>query len=330
MSIPAIEPVPGGDRPFWSVMVPCYNRADLLARTLESILAQDPGPETMQIEVVDDASTYDDPASVVERLGEGRIGFFKQTQNVGAPTNFTTCVRRSRGEWVHILHCDDVVRDGFYRRYRAQIEACPEATMVGAQTIIVDESERFTGVTPPVGVDDGYMVDAGFTIATTHPLAAVSAVVSRRAYEAVGGFHPALAHTNDWEMWTRVASAGRVAWVNEPFGLYRSHPGSDSNRLHRSTAYLDECLEAIEILTGYVDGEERRRLARRGARRAIGAYAVAVGIGLVAQRRRRLAIVNAVRAARIDPSIHTWSLAAEVVASAVVAGLRDRAPALSR
>ena len=49
------------DRPFWSVMIPTYNRATYLERTLASVLAQDPGPQKMQIEVVDDASTSDDP-----------------------------------------------------------------------------------------------------------------------------------------------------------------------------------------------------------------------------------------------------------------------------
>src|SRR2546423_1107808 len=42
-------------RPFWSVMIPTYNaRADYLEETLRSVLRQDPGPEQMQIEVLDD------------------------------------------------------------------------------------------------------------------------------------------------------------------------------------------------------------------------------------------------------------------------------------
>src|SRR5207253_10172288 len=52
---PRIEPVPEGDeRPRWSVMIPAYECAGYLVETLESVLAQDPGPDRMQIEVVDD------------------------------------------------------------------------------------------------------------------------------------------------------------------------------------------------------------------------------------------------------------------------------------
>ena len=41
---PKIMPVHlGGERPLWSVMIPTFNRTTYLRRTLESVLAQDPG-----------------------------------------------------------------------------------------------------------------------------------------------------------------------------------------------------------------------------------------------------------------------------------------------
>jgi glycosyltransferase involved in cell wall biosynthesis len=81
---PTITPLPSDElRPLWSVMIPAYNCAQFLRETLQSVLAQDPGPEIMQIEVVDDCSTRDDPEAVVAELGRGRVSFFRQPQNVG-------------------------------------------------------------------------------------------------------------------------------------------------------------------------------------------------------------------------------------------------------
>ena len=100
--------------PKWSVMIPTYNCANLLEQTLLSILQQDPGEELMQIEVIDDCSTIDNPEEVVNRLGKGRIKFFRQPKNVGAIRNFNTCINRSNGEFVHILHGDDWIENGFY------------------------------------------------------------------------------------------------------------------------------------------------------------------------------------------------------------------------
>jgi hypothetical protein len=179
---------------------------------------------------VDDASTRDDAAEVADRVGGGRVGYYRQPDNVGATANFTTCVRRSTGEWVHLLHSDDLVQPGFYERYRDAATTCPDALMIAAQTILIDADEEPLGETTPVDADRGYVRDAAITIATTNPLRCVSVVVARRAYERVGGFHPDLFHANDWEMWARVANAGPVAWVDEPKGLYRSHPGSDTSR----------------------------------------------------------------------------------------------------
>jgi len=112
-----IPPVPDGTcRPLWSVMIPTYNCASYLRETLASVLAQDPGSEVMQIEVIDDYSTKDAPAAVVEELGRGRVSFYRQKENVGYIRNFDTCLERSHGKLIHILHGDDYVREGFYRK----------------------------------------------------------------------------------------------------------------------------------------------------------------------------------------------------------------------
>ena len=67
---PMISSVAAGIRcPSWSVMIPTFNCARLLRQALESVLSQDPGPDFMQIEVIDDCSTTDDPEAVVKEVG---------------------------------------------------------------------------------------------------------------------------------------------------------------------------------------------------------------------------------------------------------------------
>ena len=68
LEIPSIAPVASDvHRPLWSVMIPAYNCARYLRQSLESVLVQDLGPSHMQIEVVDDRSTEDDPEKLSVR-----------------------------------------------------------------------------------------------------------------------------------------------------------------------------------------------------------------------------------------------------------------------
>src|SRR5947207_15605375 len=94
---PFIAPVPEEEkRPLWSVMIPSYNCARYLRHALKSVLAQDPGPEKMQIEVVDDCSTDEDIAALVLEIGQGRVGIYRQEANIGSLRNFETCLNRSK------------------------------------------------------------------------------------------------------------------------------------------------------------------------------------------------------------------------------------------
>src|SRR5215813_8446370 len=93
LSPPPVSPLKGGEgRPLWSVMVPVYNCGSYLPQALGSILMQDPGPQLMQIEVIDDCSTDIDVEELVRSIGKGRVVYHRQPQNVGSLRNFETCL----------------------------------------------------------------------------------------------------------------------------------------------------------------------------------------------------------------------------------------------
>ena len=77
-------------RPLWSVIIPSYNCAKYLKQTLQSVLVQDQGEAIMEIIVVDDYSTKDDPEAVVKEYGQGRVQLIRQEKNVGKVKNYET------------------------------------------------------------------------------------------------------------------------------------------------------------------------------------------------------------------------------------------------
>jgi glycosyltransferase involved in cell wall biosynthesis len=244
---PRIAPVPAGvKRPLWSVMIPTFNCARYLGRTLQSALEQDPGPERMQIEVVDDASTKDDPEAVVREIGRGRVRFYRKPKNAGATANFNTCIERSTGRLVHILHGDDWVGPEFYARFGAAFEESPRCAAVFSRAFIVDEQGKSLGLSLPVGSLSRESNDAR-ELMLDNPLRAPAAVVRRRFYEEQGGFEPSLVHVADWEMWVRAVTRGRARMLDRALASYRLFAANDTGRLVQSADNYRDYLRLAEI-----------------------------------------------------------------------------------
>ncbi len=236
---PRIEPVASAAaRPLWSVMIPTYNCAKCLGQTLESVVSQDPGAEQMQIEVVDDASTKDDPEAVVREKGRGRVTFHRKAKNGGATANFNTCLQRSRGHLIHILHGDDWVLPGFYGRIKEAAERYPDCALFATRSFYADEEGHYTGVTrrlPALEKSPGRNA-SGFYLGT--PLQFAGVVVRRGFYEAAGGFNTSLVHTADWEMWARAVARGGGLVLPDVLAAYRVFAGNDTGTLMRTAENL--------------------------------------------------------------------------------------------
>ncbi len=307
-----VAPVAGdGPRPRWSVMIPSYNCSRFLAATIEAVLAQDPGPDAMQIEVVDDASG-DDPGSVVRTVGKGRVGFYRQERNVGHIGNFQTCLARAKGEIVHLLHGDDLVRPDFYEAMGRGLEAAPQAGAAFCRSVYIDEDGRELGVQPQEQAQSGLLPDPVERLASEQRIMTPSIVVRRCAYEALGGFDRRLACAEDWEMWVRVASRYPVWYEPRALALYRMHARSNTGRHVRSARDAAYNRLAIELIRGHLPPDRQNEIVAR-ARRTYAQSALDTaarlldggdGVGFLAQSRE---------AFRLSPGLSTLKRVAGIL-----------------
>jgi glycosyltransferase involved in cell wall biosynthesis len=262
MSRSTVTPMEGAGRPRWSVMISTYNCAGHLEAALSSVLAQDPGPEAMQIEVVDDHSTSDDPEAVVARLGAGRVIFHRQPKNVGVVANLNTCLQRSRGELVHLLHGDDLVLDDFYSTLEERLRAHPDAGAAYCRHLYVDEHGRRVDAAPLEPASSGILADGARFLAAEQRIMTPCIVVRRSAYEELGGFDDRLACAEDWEMWVRIAARFPVYYEKRPLACYRLHGDSNTGRNLHNGRNLDYTRLAIELFSSYFEPAERRAVKR--------------------------------------------------------------------
>lgn len=248
-----IHPVSAGNtRPLWSVMIPTYNCANYLRKTLESVLAQDPGAELMHIEVIDDYSTQDDPAAVVKELGNGRIEFYQHPKNVGVPKNFDTCLQRSRGHLVHILHGDDYVLPGFYYKIQQAFELRPDLGAAFCRQIFIDEEGKQIDISELEQNASGILSNWLERLASEQRIMTPSIVVKREAYENLGGFDRRLRCSEDWEMWVRIAANYPIWYEPEALAAYRMHNNSNTGRHIRTGEDMRFTRQAISIFKSYL------------------------------------------------------------------------------
>lgn len=110
-----------------SIIVPSYNRPEYLPLAVKSALKQDyPSSEVI---VTDDCSAKDTFGSIKNLMDDRRVRFFRNEQNLGQMSNFLTGFQQSRGEFIAILHDDDMWEPEFLAKLVPVLQTNPEVSI---------------------------------------------------------------------------------------------------------------------------------------------------------------------------------------------------------
>ena len=249
-------------------MIPTYNpRADYLEETLWSVLKQDPGPDQMQIEVIDDASPNGAPTEFIRKLAGERVTIHCEPRNLGLAGIWNRCIERAQGEWVHILHQDDLVFPGFYQSLRSGVERFPQAGAALCRHAYCDESGHWHRLSILETPSPGLLENFVGPLATAERVACPAIAVRRSTYEQLGGFNPDLKHALDWEMWIRIASKSPFFYEPKILACWRNHADATTSQQIRSGENIRDIAKAIGIWSSYLPEGEAQRLAEIAAKR---------------------------------------------------------------
>ena len=246
-------------------MIPAYNCAGFLVEAINSVLAQDPGEKIMQIQVVDDCSTDTDVRQLVQDVGKGRVEYFRQSQNVGSVRNFETCLNRSTGRIIHLLHADDKVKPGFYKKLGALLERYPEAGAAFCNYEFIDGKGKWLYNNDKEYETDMLLTDQLLTMAERCPVQYVSIVVKREVYEKEGGFFGTI-YGEDWEMWARIAKDYAFAYTPEVLAEYRIHDSNISTNSFRTGDNIRDISHVIDRIGTYLPAKVRDHITRKARR----------------------------------------------------------------
>ncbi|MFC3476374.1 glycosyltransferase family 2 protein [Halobacterium litoreum] len=240
-----------------SVVIPTYNRADVLGKAIDSVLAQT--YEDIEVVVVDDAST-DGTERLLDEYETVQYYCFEENQGANAARN--KGIELAEGEFVAFLDADDYWKPDKLER---QLEAFDDAPENCGLVHTAIEIQDFDGAT----------IDKVSTAAPDNPKRRLllgdyvgtfsSIVVKTEVFETVGDLKRDLPSWQDWEFYLRVADHYGFKAVHEHLTVKRSGKDDQISKnldtlLETTYPFFESLIEAQASEYGAVF--RRRALAR--------------------------------------------------------------------
>jgi glycosyltransferase involved in cell wall biosynthesis len=255
-----------------SVVVPTYNRADILGRTIASVLAQSLPPD--EVIVVDDGST-DDTAALVATFGS-RVRYLRQA-NAGVSVARNHGASLAGGRWLAFVDSDDLWRPRKLELQMGVLQRTPGTrwSITGCNMIGLDDAElagrEGFEAAFPVFRQEGLAAEALLSrylerrdIEVNGEQVAIlagdayealfvgnfvlpsSSVVERALYAELGGFDADFRLAEETEFYHRLAARSPVAVLLAPLVGYRIGRGGGQISPANSETLILNALRSVD------------------------------------------------------------------------------------
>jgi glycosyltransferase involved in cell wall biosynthesis len=203
------------EAPDISVIIPTFNRRDLVSRALASVLLQEDAD--FEVLVVDDRST-DGTYDALRSLGDPRVRVLRQPSNRGVSAARNRGIAEARAPWVAFLDDDDFWAEDRLARH-LEVAASSAADWVYGPVFVVREDGEVVGRIP--ATDDLGMTERlrGGTASVTPSTVSVRTSVAL----AAGGFDVKLSAYADWDLWIRLGRRGELGHCPDALVAYADH-----------------------------------------------------------------------------------------------------------
>ena len=277
-------------KPLVSVVIPAFNRADLIGRAIESVARQTYAD--IEIIVADDAST-DNTAAVVGAIQDPRVRYLNSERNAGASAARNMGIHAASGDFVAFLDSDDVWMLNKLELQLAAVRQHPDWGSVVCYTQAIVDNGKTSELMPIRAKRDSEPV-ADYVLGHEGLIHTSSLMLSRKL--AASTLFPVDQKTHeDWDVFLRLEQKG-VTWqfVAQPLMVWHNEPRQgrltglsydlslewlkDHQSILSSRAIAGFMLK--QVVTPLISGDRRRAYTLWLVLRAIMLGAVAPAKGL--------------------------------------------------
>lgn len=226
--------------PMVSVIIPTYNRSDMVREAIESVMAQT--YRDLEIIVVDDGST-DDTRVVVASIPEERLRYhYLVHAERSAARNFG--IRNARGKYVAFLDSDDLFSPNKLEKQIKILEGQTGIGLVYSSAWIVTEGRYRVPVdrwwsnnekAPDSSLQYDYIHEAKISgkmhenilMYNNECIILLPTVMVRKdLFDVAGYFDERMSRIEDVDLWRRIAKHTNFQALHEPLVAVRKHDGN--------------------------------------------------------------------------------------------------------
>ncbi len=271
--------------PTISIIIPCYNREDFIAKTIQSVLDQ--SFSSIEILVIDDGST-DNTQAVLEPFRDA-IRYFRIPHSGGPSRPRNIGLQNAVGDLISFFDSDDLMLPGKLAAAAQVFQSHSDIDFLFTNFQSCDKNgtlvdpdylsryEEFRKILHPTGEANLSLLNGTEVypnLLHSNFIGTSSVVARSHVFTEVGNFKESMPNAEDFNLWCRIARHGSAfAFLNAPYHSYRIHPNSITQKSRMLHANIIKEYE-LNLLT--CDQPEIQEILNSGLRKLWFSYGYAL------------------------------------------------------
>lgn len=225
--------------PFFSVIIPLFNKENFIEATLKSILNQT--FTDFEVIIVNDGST-DNSEKIIAVFKDPRIRSFTKV-NTGASSARNYGIAKVQSNYISFIDADDYWYPTFLEEIFGKINRFPDIKVFSA-AIEIETSKRTFPAHYSIKKTGDYEIVNYFTASTKETVICTScAVFNKTVFEEIGTFDTSIKSGQDTDMWIRVGLKYSVLFSWKILARYVY----DENSLSKNKNYLNTKVDFLKF-----------------------------------------------------------------------------------
>jgi glycosyltransferase involved in cell wall biosynthesis len=225
-----------------SVILPTYNRNDVICDAIDSVLLQT--VQILEVIVIDDGSQDETEATINAKYKNSNVIYLKQ-RNAGPSSARNLGINKAKGNWLAFIDSDDMWEPDKLERQVNYLANHTDCMLVAAGHFHC--MKRWNNCVSILSKMNNINYSG---LLERNRFATPTVLVHKECFRKAGLFDESLVFAEDWDMWLRIARIYKIGYVDQELcKVYLNHSSITSTRLEMNLIDLGKVINRNKQFT---------------------------------------------------------------------------------